>query len=95
MSEPLIPTRVWDLPTRLFHWVLAFCVISSIVSAKIGGNAMVWHFRLGYAVFALLAFRLVWGLIGGHWSRFARFIYSPAAEPQAEPHADPQAEPQA
>lgn len=79
MSEPLIPTRVWDLPTRLFHWVLAFCVISSIVSAKIGGNAMVWHFRLGYAVFALLAFRLVWGLIGGHWSRFARFIYSPAA----------------
>lgn len=77
MSEPLIPTRVWDLPTRLFHWVLALCVVSSIVSAKIGGNAMVWHFRLGYAVFALLAFRLVWGLVGGHWSRFARFIYSP------------------
>jgi len=74
-----MPTRVWDLPTRVFHWVLATCVIASIVSAKIGGNAMVWHMRLGYAVFTLLVFRLVWGLIGGHWSRFANFIYSPAA----------------
>jgi len=79
MSEPLLPTRIWDLPTRVFHWVLAVCVIGSIVSAKIGGNAMVWHFRLGYVVFTLLAFRLVWGLVGGHWSRFASFIYSPGA----------------
>jgi len=78
MSDPLLPTRVWDLPTRLFHWVLATCVIASIVSAWIGGNAMVWHFRLGYVVFTLLLFRLVWGLIGGHWSRFANFIYSPS-----------------
>jgi cytochrome b len=78
MSEPLLPIRVWDLPTRLFHWVLACCVIGSVVSAKIGGNAMPWHFRFGYVVFTLLAFRLVWGLIGGRWSRFASFIYSPA-----------------
>lgn len=78
MSDPLLPTRVWDLPTRLFHWVLATCVIASIISANIGGNAMVWHFRLGYVVFTLLAFRLVWGLIGGHWSRFANFIYAPS-----------------
>ena len=78
MSDPLLPTRVWDLPTRLFHWVLASCVIASIISANIGGNAMVWHFRLGYVVFTLLAFRLVWGLIGGHWSRFANFIYAPS-----------------
>ncbi len=69
--------RVWDLPTRLFHWLLAACVIGSIVSAKVGGNAMVWHFRLGYAILALLAFRLVWGLVGGHWSRFTRFACSP------------------
>jgi cytochrome b len=79
MNDGLLPTRVWDLPTRLFHWVLALCVIASIVSAKIGGNAMAWHFRLGYVVFTLLAFRLLWGLIGGHWSRFASFLYSPAA----------------
>jgi cytochrome b len=78
MSEPLLPVRVWDLPTRLFHWVLAACVIFSIISAKIGGDAMAWHFRSGYVVFTLLAFRLVWGVIGGHWSRFANFIYPPS-----------------
>lgn len=67
--------RIWDLPTRLFHWSLAACVIGLVVSAKTG--AMVWHFRLGYAVLALLAFRLVWGLVGGRWSRFSAFLYSP------------------
>ncbi len=40
---------------------------------------MTWHFRFGYVVLCLLLFRLVWGLIGGHWSRFASFIYSPRA----------------
>lgn len=78
MPPALRPTRVWDLPTRLFHWTLAFCVVGAVVSAKVGGNAMVWHFRLGYTILALLAFRLLWGVVGGHWSRFARFIYSPA-----------------
>ena len=70
--------RVWDLPTRSFHWLLAVCVIGSVVSAKIGGNAMVWHFRFGYVVFTLLAFRILWGLVGGRWSRFASFLYAPA-----------------
>ncbi len=74
-----VRVRVWDLPTRLFHWLLAACVIGAVISAKIGGNAMVWHMRLGYAVLALLLFRLVWGLVGGRWSRFASFIYGPAA----------------
>ncbi|MBX3621535.1 MAG: cytochrome b/b6 domain-containing protein [Rhizobacter sp.] len=78
MPPALRRIRVWDLPTRLFHWLLAGCVIASVVSAKVGGNAMVWHFRLGYAILALLAFRVLWGLMGGHWSRFARFVYSPA-----------------
>jgi cytochrome b len=71
------PVRVWDLPTRLFHWALALCLVGSVVSAKIGGNAMVWHFRFGAAVLALLAFRLLWGLVGGRWSRFSSFIYAP------------------
>lgn len=69
--------RIWDLPTRLFHWCLAACVLGSVVSAKIGGNAMVWHLRFGLAVMALLAFRLVWGFVGGRWSRFASFVFSP------------------
>ena len=74
----LTAVRVWDLPTRIFHWVLALTVAGSVVSAKVGGGAMVWHFRCGYVVLALLAFRLLWGLIGGRWSRFASFVYSPA-----------------
>jgi cytochrome b len=70
--------RVWDLPTRIFHWALVACFLGSIVSVKIGGNALAWHLRFGYAVFALLAFRLIWGFVGGRWSRFAAFIYRPA-----------------
>ena len=79
MKASVQAVRVWDLPTRLFHWVLAACVIGSVVSAKIGGNAMAWHFRLGYVVFALLAFRILWGLVGGRWSRFTSFVRSPGA----------------
>ncbi len=71
--------RVWDLPTRLFHWGLALCVVGLIITGNVGGNAMVWHGRLGYAVFTLLLFRLAWGLVGGHWSRFGSFLYGPSS----------------
>ncbi len=70
--------RVWDLPTRLFHWGLVACVVGLIITGNVGGNAMVWHGRLGYAVLTLLLFRLVWGLVGGRWSRFASFLYGPS-----------------
>ncbi|MEO8546526.1 MAG: cytochrome b/b6 domain-containing protein [Burkholderiaceae bacterium] len=76
-TPPAASVRVWDLPTRLFHWTLATAVSGSLISAKIGGGAMAWHFWFGYAVFALLAFRILWGLMGGRWSRFASFIYAP------------------
>lgn len=69
--------RVWDLPTRLFHWLLAACVVALVVSGYIGGQAMQWHARFGYAVLALLLFRLAWGLVGGRWSRFSTFLYAP------------------
>jgi cytochrome b len=71
--------RVWDLPTRVFHWLLAGAVIGAVTTAKIGGNAMVWHIRLGLLVLALLVFRLVWGFVGGHWSRFGSFLYGPGS----------------
>ena len=70
--------RIWDLPTRLFHWVLAASVVGLVVTAKVGGNWMEWHFRLGHLVLALLVFRIIWGLVGGRWSRFASFLYSPS-----------------
>lgn len=79
MHQPntLTRVRVWDLPTRIFHWTLASGVIAMGVSGTLGGSAMIWHFRLGYAVLALLVFRLAWGLVGGRWSRFTAFIYAP------------------
>jgi cytochrome b len=70
--------RIWDLPTRLFHWALFVCVAGLIVTGNVGGSWMAWHFRLGYCVMTLLLFRFVWGLIGGKWSRFVSFIYSPS-----------------
>jgi len=69
--------RVWDAPTRLFHWSLVACFVGLVVSGQMGGAAMVWHFRFGYAVLTLLLFRLVWGFQGGYWSRFSSFIYWP------------------
>ncbi|HQS00956.1 MULTISPECIES: cytochrome b/b6 domain-containing protein [unclassified Polaromonas] len=79
MSQHIHKIRVWDLPTRLFHWALVAAVIGLAVTGTIGGNAMVWHFRFGYSVLTLLLFRIVWGLVGGRWSRFGAFIYSPAS----------------
>lgn len=71
--------RVWDLPTRLFHWLLALSVLGLLVTGQIGGNAMNWHLRFGQAVLALLVWRLIWGLVGGHWSRFMQFLYGPGS----------------
>lgn len=71
--------RVWDLPTRLFHWALAVVVVALVVTAKVGGAWMDWHLVLGHVALALLAFRLIWGFVGGHWSRFATFVKGPAA----------------
>ena len=86
MSDDNAPTptgssvvRVWDLPTRLFHWLLALAVIAQVITGSMGGAALTWHLRVGYCVFALIVFRVVWGLMGGHWSRFANFIYGPAS----------------
>lgn len=70
--------RVWDLPTRVFHWALALAVVGQLITGSLGGELMPWHFRLGYTVLSLLLFRIVWGLVGGRWSRFRAFVYAPA-----------------
>ncbi len=72
----LQPVRVWDLPTRLFHWLLALVVISAVVSGYL--DALEWHMRFGLVACGLLIFRIVWGFVGGRWSRFASFAYGPA-----------------
>lgn len=69
--------RIWDLPTRVFHWLLALAVITALVTANIGGNAMDWHFRCGYAALSLVVFRVCWGLVGSYHARFVNFVPSP------------------
>lgn len=78
-DHDLVPTRVWDLPTRLFHWLLVGALSALVITGLSGGNALEWHMRIGVSVGALLLFRLLWGLLGGHWSRFSSFLYSPSA----------------
>ena len=73
------PVRIWDLPTRLFHWALLVCVIGSLVTVKLGGDAIAWHFRFGYAILALLIFRILWGLLGPRYARFGSFPPNPMA----------------
>ncbi len=71
--------RVWDLPTRLFHWSLASLAVFSVVTAKAGGNWLQWHFWSGYALLALLLFRVLWGVAGDRYARFAQFVRGPSA----------------
>ncbi|MFN3523897.1 MAG: cytochrome b/b6 domain-containing protein [Phenylobacterium sp.] len=80
MSEPPAPgvrVRLWDLPTRLIHWSLVALVAFSWWSAEEG--EMELHRYSGYAVLALLVFRLYWGFAGSSTARFAGFVKGPAA----------------
>ena len=70
---------VWDVPTRLFHWLLVIFVIFSYVTGNIGGNAMQYHEWSGFTILALLLFRLVWGFVGSRESRFMTFVRGPSA----------------
>lgn len=70
--------RLWDLPTRLFHWLLVLSVVASVISGQLGGNLIDWHARIGLFVLGLLAFRLVWGGLGSTYARFSQFFPTPA-----------------
>jgi cytochrome b len=69
--------RVWDLPIRLFHWLLAISVVFLWYSARIADDLMQWHMWVGQFVLALLVFRIIWGFIGSETARFAQFVRSP------------------
>jgi cytochrome b len=70
--------KVWDLPTRLFHWSLA----ATFAGAWLTADSERWidvHTTLGYAFAGLIAFRVIWGFIGTKYSRFWSFVRGPAA----------------
>ena len=70
--------RVWDPPTRIFHWTLALLLAFLWYSAG-DSDLMDWHMRAGYAVLTLVLFRILWGVLGSPWSRFRAFVASPRA----------------
>jgi cytochrome b len=77
VSDRFVPVRVWDAPTRLFHWALVILLGLSWLSER-----QLWmrlHFLCGYAVIALLLFRVAWGFVGSQTARFAQFIRGPLA----------------
>ena len=83
--------RVWDLPTRLFHWLLAVLVVAAYITGQIGGSFIEWHGKVGIAITGLLAFRLVWGVIGSTYARFAdgacdaeQYVHSAGAVAEGE-----------
>jgi cytochrome b len=69
--------KVWDLPVRLFHWSIVVLIAAAWTTQEL--NKMEWHMRIGYAILALLLFRVVWGFVGSDTARFVRFLKSPAA----------------
>jgi cytochrome b len=73
-----IKIEVWDLPLRLFHWLLVLSVLAAFVTGELGGNLIDWHGRIGLLIFGLLVFRIVWGFVGTAHARFANFLPTPA-----------------
>jgi cytochrome b len=73
-----VAIQVWDLPLRIFHWLLALAVISAVITGEIGGGLIDWHGRIGVLILGLLIFRLIWGFVGSSHSRFAHFFPTPA-----------------
>jgi cytochrome b len=70
-----VQVKVWDVPVRVFHWVLVAGFIVAYFSAEM--HKMALHVWVGYALIALLLFRLVWGFTGNQYARFKSFLFSP------------------
>ncbi|MDH5178595.1 MAG: cytochrome b/b6 domain-containing protein [Gammaproteobacteria bacterium] len=68
MKEPI---KVWDIAVRVFHWSL---VTSFFIAYLSGDDAGLLHIYSGYAIVGLLAFRVVWGIIGTKYARFTNFV---------------------
>jgi cytochrome b len=73
MNQPLI--KVWDLPLRIFHWLLVVSFFTAYLSED---DFMTIHSYAGYTILALLSFRIFWGILGPEHARFTDFVYKPA-----------------
>ena len=62
--KTLIQVMVWDLPLRIYHWLLVVGVLGAYITAELGGSLIDWHGYFGVLVLGLLIFRLIWGFVG-------------------------------
>ena len=67
---------VWDVPTRVFHWLLVVCFAGAWLTSESERLQMI-HYAFGYSACALVLFRMVWGLVGTRYARFTQFIKGP------------------
>ncbi len=77
MTDSVASQRIWDLPIRVFHWLLVIGVVLQFGTAKYGWLDMQWHFWIGYGLLVLLLFRVIWGFVGSDSARFVHFIVGP------------------
>lgn len=77
---------IWDLPTRIFHWLVAGCFCGSWITAEAGFDWTELHFLFGYTTLALVVFRILWGFAGNTNARFTSFMASPAKALRALPN---------
>jgi len=76
LQEPSARILVWDIPTRIFHWVLVLCFTVAYLTSE-SERWQLWHIVAGYTFGALLLFRLLWGVVGSRYARFGQFVRGP------------------
>lgn len=77
-ASPAEKVLVWDMPVRVFHWLMVLCFAGAYLTAETERWRLV-HVTFGYTMAGLVAFRLIWGLVGTRHARFASFVRGPAA----------------
>lgn len=75
MGSEHIKVKVWDLPTRFFHWAMVLLMALLWWSADAG--EMQWHQIFAYSLLVLIGFRLFWGFVGSDTARFSHFVHHP------------------
>jgi cytochrome b len=77
MAESTTKIMVWDAPTRVFHWLLVLSFAGAYLTAESERWALA-HITLGYTMGGLVAFRVVWGVLGTRYARFSSFVRGPS-----------------
>ena len=77
METTTTAIRVWDAPTRVFHWLLVFSFAGAYLTSESERWSLV-HITLGYTLGGLIAFRLIWGFVGTRYARFTSFVKGPS-----------------